>query len=108
MMEAKQAKHVSLSGWPAPFTHQPRPPNDPGEHPQQRHFGEAILLCVGGISVETGVMRWADKPYAQLKTSSSGPLGRNEAQINLRPDELRALARCLIDAAHDLEQGVAS
>lgn len=98
---------------PAPtFTHRPRRANfSNDEHAWQHRFGASewesirgIRSCDGSESTAS-VFRAAHRSNADLRINIGfAPTGsRAEIRLALDPAGLRELARCLIDAAHDLD-----
>ena len=98
----------------APFTHTPRPALVTDRHPTQRYFGADIRAATRGIRNNSGgsdatatvsVERIGRMPgAARLAVDSMLIDGATFAfTVTLRPDQLRELARCLIDAAADIE-----
>ena len=94
------------------FTHTPRPALIPASHPQLRRFGadketlDYKLKCSSKtarpMQAEARVLRDGERDAAEL-TLKLGLYTNAEITVELTPDELRDLARRLIDAAHDLE-----
>ena len=93
----------------APFTHTPRPAIVPDSRPDQRYFGADSLTAMCGIkntnsrfdtTASVGVERIGHMPGA-ARLSIEGM--SFSATIKLNPAQLRELARCLIDAAADIE-----
>lgn len=105
-VEAAQAQ-------PAPFTHTPRPAvaDASGPYAYQRRFGRSKweahrgVLCAGDHYSAASVFRSAADGVAELRVEvgflPSG--GSAELRMQLGAAGLRELARCLIDAAHDLD-----
>ena len=99
---------------PAPFTHTPRPALVPDSHPTQRYFGADSHTATCGIpnncgrcdaTATVGVERIGHMPgAARLSVDSWVIEGTSfSTTIKLSPSQLRELARCLIDAAADIE-----
>lgn len=97
-----------------PFTHTPRPAYTPDSHPDQRYFGADRHTATCGIPNNTGrgdatatvgVERIGHMPgAARLSVDSLTIEGAAFSfTVTLRPDQLRELARRLIDAAADIE-----
>ena len=98
----------------APFTHTPRPAIVPDSRPDQRYFGADSLTATCGIkntnsrsdtTASVGVERIGHMPgAARLSVDSWVIEGMSfSTTIKLSPAQLRELARCLIDAAADIE-----
>ena len=98
----------------APFTHTPRPALVPDSHPTQRYFGADRYTATCGIpnncgrcdaTATVGVERIGHMPGAARLAVDSLPIdgAAFSFTVTLRPDQLRELARCLIDAAADIE-----
>lgn len=98
----------------APFTHTPRPAIVPDSHPTQRYFGADSHTATCGIpnnhgrhdaTATVGVERIGHMPgAARLSVDSLTIKGDRFAfTFTLRAAQLRELARCLIDAAADIE-----
>ena len=98
----------------APFTHTPRPALVPDSHPTQRYFGADSHTATCGIpnncghfdaTATVGVERIGHMPGAARLAVDSLPIdgAAFSFTVTLRPDQLRELARCLIDAAADIE-----
>ena len=98
----------------APFTHTPRPALVPDSHPTQRYFGADSHTATCGIpnnsgrcdaTATVGVERIGHMPgAARLSVDSWVIEGMSfSTTIKLSPAQLRELARCLIDAAADIE-----
>lgn len=98
----------------APFTHTPRPAIVPDSHPDQRYFGADSHTATCGIpnnnghrdaTATVGVERIGHMPgAARLSVESLTIDGAAFSfTVTLRPDQLRELSRCLIDAAADIE-----
>ena len=107
-MEQKAA-HTAAS-----FTHTPRPAIVPDSRPDQRYFGADSLTATCGIkntnrlfdtTASVGVERIGHMPgAARLSVDSWVIEGTSfSTTIKLSPAQLRELARCLIDAAADIE-----
>ena len=101
----------------APFTHTPRPAIAvrSASRPDQRYFGADSLTAMCGIkntnsrfdtTASVGVERIGHMPGAARLSIDSWVIEGTSfsATIKLRPAQLRELARCLIDAAADIEQ----
>lgn len=97
-----------------PFTHTPRPAIVPDSHPTQRYFGADSHKAICGIpnnhgrhdaTAKVGVERIGHMPgAARLSVDSWVIEGTSfSTTIKLSPAQLRELARCLIDAAADIE-----
>ena len=97
-----------------PFTHTPRPAYVSESYRNQRYFGADSHTATCGIpnnngrqdaTATVGVERMGHMPgAAQLAVDSMPIEGAKFAfAVMLRPDQLRELARCLIDAAADIE-----
>lgn len=99
------------SGTPAPFTHTPRPAWVPeGEHANQRRYGRTLDAAYDGVLDPSGqcrasVFRVAGALRAEVRVTLYSALGKAEAMLPLAAPALRELARCLIDAAHDIDGG---
>ena len=97
---------------PGEFAHTIRPAHVPATHTRQRYFGESEQLGVLGLRSISGaraasVMRYCGDAYAQVQVDIYAPDdGGVRLRVNLAPDALRELARCLLDAAADIEAGV--
>ena len=98
----------------APFTHTPRPALVTDSHPTQRYFGADSHTATCGIpnnsgsrdsTATVGVERIGHMPgAARLSVDSWVIEGTSfSTTIKLSPSQLRELARCLIDAAADIE-----
>ena len=98
----------------APFTHTPRPAIVPDSRPDQRYFGADSLTAMCGIkntnsrfdtTASVGVERIGHMPGAARLAVDSMPIegAKFAFDVTLCPDQLRELARCLIDAAADIE-----
>ena len=98
----------------APFTHTPRPAIVPDSRPDQRYFGADSHTATCGIpnnsgrrdaTATVGVERIGHMPGAARLAVDSMPIdgAKFAFTVALRPDQLRELARCLIDAAADIE-----
>ena len=98
----------------APFTHTPRPAIVPDSRPDQRYFGADSHTATCGIpnnsgrrdaTATVGVERIGHMPgAARLSVDSWVIEGMSfSTTIKLSPAQLRELARCLIDAAADIE-----
>ena len=96
------------------FTHTPRPAYVPEGYREQRYFGADRHAATCGMPNNSGhrdatarvsVERIGHMPgAARLAVRSTRIEGAEFAfAITLRPDQLRELARCLIDAAADIE-----
>ena len=114
--EANDADTVSAKGvfCAQTFTHAPRPATVPDNYPTQRYFGADSHSATCGIpnnhgrhdaTARVSVERIGHMPGAARLAVDSMPIeGANFAfNVMLRPDQLRELARCLIDAAADIE-----
>ena len=99
---------------PAPFTHTPRPALVTDSHPTQRYFGADSHTATCGIpnnhgrhdaTATVGVERIGHMPGAARLAVDSLPIdgAAFSFTVTLRPEQLRDLARCLIDAAADIE-----
>lgn len=97
-----------------PFTHTPRPAHVPESYREQRYFGADSNAATSGIPNNSGyrdatarvsVERIGHMPGAARLSVDSMLIDGAEFAFNvtLRPDQLRELARCLIDAAADIE-----
>ena len=97
-----------------PFTHTPRPAIVPDSHPTRRYFGEDRHTVMCGIAnnhgrhdatATVGVERIGHMPGAAQPAVDSLTIegAAFSFTVTLRPDQLRELARCLIDAAADIE-----
>jgi hypothetical protein len=92
---------------PQPFTHAPRPPVIPKEREssRQRRYGRSDFVSYMGIgAASTGlvsVFRFASDEVAEIiiRTYHDQCI----VKTALPPRDLRELARCLIDAAADIE-----
>lgn len=96
------------------FTHTPRPAYVPESYREQRYFGADSHAATCGMPNNSGVRdatarvsveRIGHMPgAARLAVHSMLIEGAEFAfAITLRADQLRELARCLIDAAADIE-----
>ena len=96
------------------FTHTPRPAIVPVSHPSQRYFGENSHDATCGILNNRGVHDATASVYvtrighmpdaASLEvTSYCIDSASFSFSVKLRADQLRELARCLLDAASDIE-----
>lgn len=96
------------------FTHTPRPAYVPESYREQRYFGANSHAATCGIPNNSGdrdatarlsVERIGHMPGAARLSVDSMPIegAKFEFTVTLRPDQLRELARCLIDAAADIE-----
>ena len=94
------------------FTHTPRPARMPASHPSQRYFGADLDTGVLGLhtaaqqphTASVTVLRHAPERTAQVEINSGHlPGAYFNVHAELAPDALRELARCLIDAAADIE-----
>lgn len=96
------------------FTHTPRPAIVPDSRPDERYFGADSLTETCGIknnngrsdaTASVGVERIGHMPgAARLSVDSWVIEGTSfSTTIKLSPAQLRELARCLIDAAADIE-----
>ena len=105
----QEASHTA-----APFTHTPRPALVTDSHPTQRYFGADSYTAMCGIpnnsgsrdsTATVGVERIGHMPGAARLAVDSLPIegAKFSFAVTLRPDQLRELARCLIDAAADIE-----
>jgi hypothetical protein len=80
------------------FTHQPQPPKRvPVLYPEQRYFME---LYQSGLTLD--VMRFESRDITDLNFTLSSQGGRITFTQKLTADQCEALARALIDAAHDI------
>lgn len=97
-----------------PFTHTPRPAIVPDSHPTQRYFGADSHKAICGIpnnhgrhdaTAKVGVERIGHMPGAAQLSVDSLPIdgAAFSFTVTLRAAQLRELARCLIDAAADIE-----
>jgi len=98
------------------FTHKPRAPLVLQEHEEQRHYthdgknGTGIKGIAGNFkncvaSTDARLSRLADQHHVSLGISTCFGNGEGVIQyIRLDANGLRELARCLIDAAHDIEK----
>lgn len=97
-----------------PFTHTPRPAYVPESYREQRYFGADSHAATCGVPNNSGdrdatarvsVVRIGRMPgAARLSVDSMLIDGAKFVfAVTLRPDQLRELARCLIDAAADIE-----
>lgn len=96
----------------APFTHTPRPAIAEARYADQRYFGTDHTTAVLGIkngapadfTAAVTVLRFERSKYAHVEINTGYIEGaRFSANVSLPPDALRELARCLIDAAADIE-----
>lgn len=114
--EAASAGTASATGvfHAEPFTHTPRPAYVAESYRDQRYFGADSHAATCGIRNNSGgsdatatvsVERIGRMPgAARLAVDSMLIDGATFAfTVTLRPDQLRELARCLIDAAADIE-----
>ena len=89
---------------PQSFVHMPRPPYIGTKDPNQRYsrigIGHRYRVASQYSPAEICVLRFADQDYASLHMRLGG---FGSISIEMSPQELRELARALIDAAHDLE-----
>jgi hypothetical protein len=89
----------------APFTHTPRPPYVPAEKSDAFDFrycaddGRVLKVVWGNDGEMITVSRYQEDCCAAVEISLSNVTMR----LNLGVDNLRELARCLIDAAADIE-----
>lgn len=97
---------------PEEFRHTIRPAHVPETNARQRYFGESEQLGMRGVCSVVGtcaasVMRYCGYAYAQVQVDIiDAPDGEASLRVNLAPDALRELARCLLDAAADIEADV--
>ena len=90
------------------FTHTPRPPHISGTYSYQRWYWGNGTLASDGVRIslaphfgnEVELVRYSDCDYAQL---SIRLVQHASITATLTADELRAVARMCIDAAHDLD-----
>ncbi len=114
--EAASAGTASAKGvfHAEPFTHTPRPAIVRDSRTDQRYFGADGRMATCGIknnnslsdaTASVGVERVGHQPgAARLWVDSWVIEGMSSSTtIKLRPDQLRELARCLIDAAADID-----
>lgn len=114
--EATSAGTASATGalHAEPFTHTPRLAYVPESYREQRYYGADSHAATCGTPNNSGhrdatarvsVERIGHMPgAARLAVDSAVIEGAQFAfAITLRPDQLRELARCLIDAAADIE-----
>lgn len=114
--EAASAGTASAKGvfHAEPFIHTPRPAYVPNSYPDQRYCGADSCVATCGMPNNSGdrdatarvsVARIGHMPgAARLAVDSTLIEGAQFAfAVTLRPDQLRELARCLIDAAADIE-----
>ena len=114
--EAASAGTASAKGvfHAEPFTHTPRPALVPDSHPTQRYFGADSHTATCGIpnnhgrhdaTATVGVERIGHMPGAARLAVDSMPIegAKFAFAVTLCPEQLRELARCLIDAAADIE-----
>lgn len=96
------------------FTHTPRPAYVPESYRDQRYFGADSHVATCGMSNNSGdrdatarvrVERMGHTPGAARLSVDSMPIegAKFAFAVTLRLDQLRELARCLIDAAADIE-----
>ena len=115
--EAASAGTASAKGvfHAEPFTHTPRPAYVPESYREQRYFGADSHAATCGMPNNSGdrdatarvsVERIGHMPGAARLAVDSMPIdgAKFAFTVTLRPDQLRELARCLIDAAADIEQ----
>lgn len=114
--EAASAGTASAKGvfHAEPFTHTPRPAYVPESYREQRYFGADSHAATCGVPNNSGcsdatatvsVERIGHMPGAARLAVNSMPIdgAKFAFAVTLRPDQLRELARCLIDAAADIE-----
>ena len=114
--EAASAGTASATGvfHAEPFTHTPRPAYVAESYRDQRYFGADSHAATCGIRNNSGVSdatatvsveRIGHMPGAARLAVDSMPIdgAKFAFTVTLRPDQLRELARCLIDAAADIE-----
>lgn len=114
--EAASAGTASAKGvfHAEPFTHTPRPAYVAESYVDERYFGADIRAATRGIRNNSGgsdatatvsVERIGRMPGAARLAVDSMPIGgaKFSFTVTLRRDQLRELARCLIDAAADIE-----
>lgn len=114
--EAASAGTASATGvcHAEPFTHTPRPAYVPESYREQRYFGADSHAATCGVPNNSGgsdatakvsVERIGHMPGAARLAVNSMPIdgAKFAFAVTLRPDQLRELARCLIDAAADIE-----
>ncbi len=94
----------------AAFVHQPRPAHVSGEHPKQRRFGATLGAARIGMPDRTGtwrlsVLRYATDQLAELRLSTTAAASVHIG-VEMTPDAMRELARCLIDAAAEIDGGL--
>ena len=95
------------------YQHAARAPIVPANHPDQRRYGADVDAAYDGVPDALGahvcaatVCRMAGKRFAALEIQLGfGHSRRATVEIDLDADGLRELARCLLDAAHDIERG---
>lgn len=82
-------------------------------HPEQRRYGADVDAAYDGVPDALGahvcaakVYRMAGERFAALELQLGfGHSRRATMEIDLDAGGLRELARCLLDAAHDIERG---
>ena len=88
----------------APFVHTPRPAQASETYRDQRYFGGRIENAAACASACARVYRRRGDAGAEVSLATFGINGlRAEMAVDLPPSALRELARCLIDAAADIE-----
>lgn len=100
------------SGTPAPFTHTPRSAwgGIAGNGDAQYCYGASVGAAFTGIYAhghysKVTLRRIGDETHAELRVHIIHMKAAAEALILLSAPALRELARCLIDAAHDIDGG---
>lgn len=85
------------------FTHSPNAPHVSATNQDQRYFAAGFLQNRSSAGDHIKVMRFADKRSAELEISTYGNQSVNVSVVtHLNADQCEALARYLIDTAHDL------
>lgn len=89
---------------PATFTHAPRLPTVPADFSGQRYYAANEFAAVAGVptcrdGVRVQTMGFVGESHASITIITDH--GRLAAE--LLPEQARELARCLIDAAADIE-----
>lgn len=86
-----------------PFTHTPRPPRLGETYSHQRYYGDLVDSSAPHFMGYARVYRNNGDACAEVSLRLIHERASAEMRLDLPPDALRELARCLIDAAVDIE-----
>lgn len=90
------------------FHHTPRAPQTSADYPGQRWYSrgpDRHRINGPGADIQVNVVSDRGRWDAELIITQYSPNGNTRMGAVLHPESLRELARCLVDAATDIERG---